>query len=551
MLLLLGALLGAPAHALKCEVAVVGAGPGGAYLAWRLSQPASSGGVGMQVCLFEMGARVGGRVHSLRRQGPRSDLTVEAGAYRFALNRTCVPMKGFEWCLETPVTKHVIINALKLNYRVRARAAGWAAARRPAPHRVPLRAVHCSLQIYDPSATTWDSQLAKLVDGSGEDAGYLTFVERLVAAAQASGGARLHLGHELLSIHKADGADGAHALRFANGAEALARHVILNLPQYPLMRVLGKSTGLSPLGAGAAPPVLRTVTAYPLLKLYVHYEDAWWRNALGLTAGFFNNSAAWKPGAAGSADGAADPRGLENCFASRQQPAPLQGAYHDAHVRCDGAPGAPRCRGYLQAAYLPELYAVRFYTQWRAHRTGDSVTHLDGKAPHDAQLLELVHEALVELHADALAAAGALERVRALRPDSAVLSIWDTPVDGIEAGCHAFQQLGLPGSGPAGASRGIPTQRIPSEALAPLSLAPRVFVANEAWGQLQCFAEGALQMAENIAHAFFKAPPPRWIPEREYREDVLYREADERARPPLGDVSLAHAAALGRAVGAS
>lgn len=108
------------ASPLSCEVAVVGAGPGGAYLAWRLSQAASSGGVGKQVCLFEMAHRVGGRVHSLRKQGPRKDLTVEAGAYRFALNRTCASIKGFDWCITTPVTKHVIINALKLPYRVSA-----------------------------------------------------------------------------------------------------------------------------------------------------------------------------------------------------------------------------------------------------------------------------------------------------------------------------------------------------------------------------------------------------------------------------------------------
>lgn len=400
----------------------------------------------------------------------------------------------------------------------------------------------CPPQIYDPSATAWDEKLAKISDGHGEDAGYLTFVERLVLAAQGTGRMTLHLGHELLRLER-HAASGAHTLHFAHGAKVIAQHVILNMPQYPLMRVLGRSSGLSPLGDGATPPVLHTATAYPMFKLYVHYDDAWWRNDLGLTAGFFNNSAAWKPATAN-----ADPRALAECFASRQQPAPLQGAYHDAHVRCDGPEGAPKCRGFLQAAYMPDLFAVRFYSQWRTERAGDSVTKLDGRNARDAQLLELVHASLVELHAGALRAAGALERVTALRPDSAVLSIWDSPVDGIETGCHAFQQLGLPGvPGSGTGSRGIPTQRIPAEALQPLTLAPRVFVANEAWGQLQCFAEGSLQMAENIAHSFFGAPAPSWIPEREYREDVLYNLSDTRARPPLGDISLAHAAAIERA----
>jgi len=494
----------------KCEVAVVGAGPGGAYLAWRLSQTVSAGGVAKQVCLFEMGQRVGGRVHSLRKQGPLHDLTVEAGAYRFALNKTCAPLGTADWCISTSVTKHVIVDALKLPYRV-----------------------------YDPSATDWDDKLAKIVDARGEDAGYLTFVEALVHAAQASGRARLHLGHELVRLER-HAATGDHTLTFAHGAKATAQHVVLNLPQYPLMRVLAASVGLSSLGDGATPPVLHAVTSYPLFKLYVHYADAWWRNDLGLTAGFFNNSAAWKP----SND--ADPRAIAECFAARQRPAPLQGAYHDAHVKCDGpalADGSPRCRGYLQAAYYAEQYAMRFYSQWRTARSGDSVTRLDAKRAHDAQLFELIHESLVELHADALRAAGALERVRAMRPDEAILSVWDSPVDGIEAGCHAFQELGLPTAG----SRGIPTARIPAEAVAPFSLAPRVFVANEAWGKLQCFAEGSLQMAENIAHAFFGAPPPAWIPEREYREDVLFNVSDVRRAPTHGDLSLAQAAAVGRA----
>ena len=39
--------------------------------------------------------------------------------------------------------------------------------------------------------------------------------------------------------------------------------------------------------------MVHAMTAFPLVKLYVHYEDAWWRNVLRLTNGTFNNSAAW------------------------------------------------------------------------------------------------------------------------------------------------------------------------------------------------------------------------------------------------------------------
>ena len=74
------ALVGASAAAandVSCDLAIVGAGPGGVYLAARaaLDDPTEP-----DVCVFERNSRVGGRIHSLRNQGPKSDLVVEAGA---------------------------------------------------------------------------------------------------------------------------------------------------------------------------------------------------------------------------------------------------------------------------------------------------------------------------------------------------------------------------------------------------------------------------------------------------------------------------------------
>ena len=54
----------------ECDVAVIGAGPGGVYVATRYAAARPQ----EQVCLFEQGARVGGRVHSMRHQGPKQDL---------------------------------------------------------------------------------------------------------------------------------------------------------------------------------------------------------------------------------------------------------------------------------------------------------------------------------------------------------------------------------------------------------------------------------------------------------------------------------------------
>ena len=63
----------------SCDLAIIGAGPGGVYTAWRyLAEKNGS------VCLFERSDRAGGRIYTLRNQGPEEDLTVDIGAYRYA-----------------------------------------------------------------------------------------------------------------------------------------------------------------------------------------------------------------------------------------------------------------------------------------------------------------------------------------------------------------------------------------------------------------------------------------------------------------------------------
>jgi len=50
-----------------CDVAVIGAGIGGLYTAWRLLTGCSrEGGVAPKVCIFEASARTGGRILTLR-----------------------------------------------------------------------------------------------------------------------------------------------------------------------------------------------------------------------------------------------------------------------------------------------------------------------------------------------------------------------------------------------------------------------------------------------------------------------------------------------------
>ena len=464
--------------ATTCDLAIVGAGPGGAYVAWRYAhaRPQES------VCLFEQGSRVGGRVHSMRGQGPKSDLVVEAGAYRFAVNKTCltIPGKTLHFCVYTPILKHLIMDALKL----------------------PTKA-------YNPVLGAWDHNLHKIVDADGHDAGYLTFVETLAQKAPPPNLA-LRFGHELVSVGSPSPA-APLTLQFANGEEVAATRLVLNIPQRPLLRILGRSPDLTPPSVPWPAP-LTYGNAYPIVKVYAHYENAWWRNELNLSAGTFNNSAAWRSDAGGIFSS-------EDCLAAKQAPFPVQGSYHDADVRCDGPPGAP-CRGFLQAAYMGDPQAVRLYEEF--HLSGnDSALVLDPSSRADHRFaLDGVHAALVAVHSAALEAKGVYDKVAAMRPSGAVISAWSMRAAGIEAGCH-FPRLGPPLTSP---------RQIAAAALAPFKgspLAERVLVVNEAFGTLECWAEGSLTMAENAAKRLGLGRPA-WLPEDVYNA-LLFNSLRARA----------------------
>ena len=488
-------------HPIKCDVAVVGGGPGGSYLSARLALDSPSQ---PHVCLFERGTRVGGRVHSLRGEGPKGDLVVEAGAYRFVLNKTCAHIEGWAWCLSTPLTRGIVEDFLGLH---------WTR--------------------YNPDPAGWDHELAKITDADGDDLGFLTFVEALVAKAKATGRFALYFEHELSKIAVAD---GGYDLAFADGSAATAAKVALNLPQVPLLRVLAKSEGFAS-AAEDVPDVLHAMTSFPMIKLYVHYADAWWRNDLGLVSGPYNNSDAWHW------DDDPSPMAKDDCLASRQTPLMLQGSYHDGDVRCDA--NGKNCRGFIQASYMGDVQTVRLLQQFHFPDGGDAVAHLSAADPHDNKLLLRVHEALLNFHEDALKAAGAYDRVKALAPDVGVLSIWDQKAAGFEAACHMPKALGLDGNG-------IPPEKIPQTALQPFpKTAPGVFLANEAYGTVECFAEGSLVMAENIA-AHLGVPPPAWIDPAIYNRDVLFNatapepHASGRAKGashPHGDLAFIRALA--------
>ena len=487
-----------------CDLAVVGGGPGGAYVAWRYATVMPN----QTVCLYEMGTRVGGRVHSMRNQGPKRDLVVEAGAYRFAPNETCAHFGNFTYCIYTPLTGHLILDALKL----------------------PTKR-------YNPLPGQWDSDLIKIADAQGHDAGYLTFVEAMVERVPPPN-LKLLFGHQLNSIAVTPKLK-LLSLSFAGSSTPVhAKRLVLNVPQRPLLRILSQSPSLFPPAAPAGttsshgataaaaaswPAALTYPLAYPIVKLYLHYADAWWINDLNLRSGHFNNSAQWKKADEG-------PMASDDCIAARQSPYPLQGAYHDADVRCDGAAPAPRCRGFLQAAYMGDVQSVRLYEQF--HYSGhDSAIDLDPSSRTDHRfLLDGVHEALVAVHADKLRAVGpgVYERVRAMRPDGGVASIWSERAEGLEAGCHQPRMLTPP----------LDQKDIPRLSLQPIENEPRILVANEAFGTRECWAEGSLVMAENALKRLGLGRPD-WLPEDVYAKliwgsegngDAERAEAEDRRR---------------------
>merc|ERR1719440_2388302 len=163
-------------------------------------------------------------------------------------------------------------------------------------------------------------------------------------------------------------ANGPVGIRLLNGQEVLVKTVLLNLPQHPVIELLRRS---DPAIAQIFPRPLYAPIKEDIMKLYVHYDNAWWRNDLGLTSGAFHNSEKPLPNPGSPASG------LPN-----QVPTPLQGQYHDGDVRCDNT--GKHCSGFLQAYYGGDTsheqgginHAIGYYSVFHDSITDDSVVHI-------------------------------------------------------------------------------------------------------------------------------------------------------------------------------
>ncbi|CAE8622004.1 unnamed protein product [Polarella glacialis] len=321
--------------------------------------------------------------------------------------------------------------------------------------------------VYDPDPKNWDNQMRKLTDADGQNIGYLTLVETMLSRATQKG-ARIWFQTEVTALSAAN--SSSVQVQVADGRVFNAGAVLLNIPQMPVLKLLRQSG--EPFSS-MFPEPLYAPASFPIMKLYLHYEDAWWRNYLGLVSGPFENANA-SPNSSSAVINIHD--------IPSQGPAPLKGQYHDGDVRCDGPAG--KCRGFLQAFYSGGS-SIDWYKSFHSWN-GDAAMHISSKSVEHKELLASIHSALVGLHREALDAANVTALVEKLRPDSGVLSIWSQGVTGIHAGCHVPK----PGVHPK-------PEDLPAAALRPFPGFP-VYVANEAYGTVPCFAEGSLNMSSAV-----------------------------------------------------
>ena len=471
---LTAAALGTMMEAEHCDTAIVGAGPGGVYAAWRMIEANHSG----RICMYERSHRFGGRIFSLREQGPKKDLVVDMGAYRFVDK----PSHDGSWYIYTPLTAALIEDKLRLPYKP-----------------------------YEPGDHT--NFMKKIVDAEGENAGYAVFVEKMFETIKADGRFSIRYGQELVSIDPA-AHDRPLTLHFASGLAVTAGASLLNLPQLPLLKVLQRSDALLEAGGGM-PVALQAPRPVDGVKLYVHYSNAWWRNLLGRSSGQF---------ATGGGS-------FANASSNTQRPE-LFGRYHDGHTRCDGATARTKCRGFLEATYT---YAdnARWFLNHQPSLDPPYI-ELNQTSASGRFALELVHDALLRFHRDALekastASFNATQLVAAMRPELALLSYWGPQTTGYGGAIHGSRAGSL-----------INVSQIGPRAMAPFG-AQRVYVANEAFGALRGvdatlgshhgWAECSLVQAENVLVRAFGLAPPAWINASLYERYVRFHsEPDELAR---------------------
>ena len=233
-----------PTH---CDLAVVGAGWGGAYLAWRLAVDTDYVAAN-RTCVFEANGRVGGRVYSVHDLPHFGDLAVDVGGYRFQESQL-LPAQLVWKALELPTTCY--------DYGCQAECEG--------PQ-------NCFV----------------IKDAYGNNAGYATPIERMLGELEAKGGpgTQTYFGVRLEALSAAPlVGPRATRLHFAGGASVTASRVLLNLPGNAVAALSNSSVIFD---APSEKKILESVSTFSMNKVYAWYDDAWWSTKLGKMEGYFH-----------------------------------------------------------------------------------------------------------------------------------------------------------------------------------------------------------------------------------------------------------------------
>jgi len=445
-----------PTH---CKLAVVGAGWGGAYLAWRLAVDTTTVNAS-DVCVFEANGRVGGRIFSVHGLPNFADITVDVGGYRFQESQK-LPADLVWKALELPTTCY-----------------DWKCAQ-------ACEGVTCYV----------------IKDAYGNNAGYATAIEAMLAKLEAMGaGTQVHFGMRLTKITPAPSVSAtASALTFADGTVVTADRTVLNMPRNAIEHL--DQTSL--LFSSAATPanvstLLGNVETFGMNKVYAWYEDAWWSTKLGKMEGYFNSHG--KP--------------------TKTKPVPLEGRYHDGPQRCvvgTDTAGEPVYSGfkvpYGNCSGALEVFYGRAMPYYQALMPSPlqplTVATHDGSVGGvlGQTLIADVHQTLMEHHALQLRAKG-VDPASIKPPLTVVLSNWIA--DG----------LYTPGIGHV-FTDGWPSADAAKAALRKPSAEYDVFVVDQDYGYQSGWAVGSLIMAEKILQAELGIAKPSWLDDDWYTQNVL------------------------------
>jgi hypothetical protein len=175
----------------------------------------------------------------------------------------------------------------------------------------------------------------------------------------------------------------------------------------------------------------------------------------------------------------------------------LKGRYHDGHVKCTDDADPSTCHGFLQAVYAHDFSgeANMFFRRFQSDRP-TPVTMISNATVEGAMFLEKAHESLTEYHKYAANANGytyadAVQKVeKSSKPYFAVLATWSAATRGAGAGWHGWTDL-----------------RYKEEAENPLADL-RIHTINEAFSNVQGWADGSLQRADEVLQSVWDVPTP-------------------------------------------